>query len=194
MNLHALVLIALMIPAVGYAQGTEIPPAQVKQLADDLARIQQLLFNAQQQHFRAMSGGSNIAGWNNPAFVTVTGKFAFARSGASEKADRVADLRSGQKYRVIDKASDWYAVELPTAAASGIKAGWVSASNVVPEAGVIESFQQDNYAQDIYDAIIKEIAQFKRKYDNNRYVAATGFSVTLQLPLPSVSVSFEFKK
>ncbi len=101
---------------------------------------------------------------------------------------------AGQMFKVVDKASDWYAVKLETPR-NGVEAAWVNAADVTPNFRLLGSATERNagVADRLYEQIMESVKKMKDKYDKNTYVSVSGFSVNMGVP-PSVTVSFEFKK
>ena len=153
----------------------------------------------------AASAEFSVAYWGNvyapkgQAYLEVTTP-ALLYKGADVNAGSFQMVAEGEKFKFVDKVSDWYAVALEQPM-EGFSSGWVQAAQVVPvlEAGEfnVTSFEgQSDPPQGVSDALYKQIVDsvstFREKYEENRHIAITGFSVDIGIP-PGVSVQFAFK-
>lgn len=159
-------------------------------IADDLATLQKEIQTAS-----ASAEAQQIAaGTRAIQFVTITKDNAALKYGADENASSYSKASAGQTFKVLDKANDWYAVQLEKPA-KGIDSAWVNAADVAPKFQYIGNTQakDSSVADKLYQQIMESVKKVKDKYDKNPYVSVSGFSVDVGIP-PSVSVSFEFNK
>lgn len=175
----------LLVHAAAFSQSQPVPPAVMSELADDLSKIQ-----AQVEASRLVSSMSSRV--LNPAVTLVeTTTPTIIRSGASPTASTIGRATTGQKFEILDKSADWYAVRL-SGSSSTLQAGWLPASDVVP-ISTAPAPNASTQALDQYRAILDSVNALRTKYRENPYVEIQGFDITIGAP-PSISVSFGFKK
>ncbi|MBM4334202.1 MAG: hypothetical protein FJ117_23830 [Deltaproteobacteria bacterium] len=113
-------------------------------------------------------------------------------SGADAKTRPVEIVMKGEKFKVIDKIENWYAVSL-SKPVKGMESGWLKATQVVPEISPISTTPPEKSISELmYEKIVASVKALKDGYANNPYVTVKGFNVNISVP-PSVSISFEFK-
>lgn len=171
----------LMFPSALLAQGLD---ATLTELARELASLQkevQAVSESTQQYVKYTTGFGN---------VRVTAPEAGVYAGAAATADLIRKLPAGENLRVVDKAGDWYAVEMSKQVGE-MKGGWVNAADVVPF-GTAMTEPSATPAEKAYDLVLEKVRRLKVKYDDNPYVRITGFNIDISLP-PALSIGFEFK-
>ena len=178
-----------------HAKQTKPLEENMSEVAKDLAS----LHNEIQAIYLAGTGGSEFENMNLcPVSVTITGKDPKIFKGADTNADIITIASMGQKFKVVDKVNDWYAVSLshPT---QGFDSGWVKASQVVAEPiswqfaqTVNKKIEKESLIDRMYKKIMDSVITFREKYEKNPYIKVSGFSVDISFP-PSVSIAFEFK-
>jgi hypothetical protein len=196
------VLVIVGFAEVGHCQS--VPPDVMKGLAKDLAGLQAELQAAQAQ---AQANASKGAGDS----VKVTATEAPVYSGADTKTPVLYKAAKDKSFAVWDKSGDWYAIDL-----DGKNAGWVAASDVVPQGKMIWNYNDmwapnKSTASDksvatssstttadasiyerVYDTMTSTASAIRDKYSNNKYIEVTGFVVNVGVP-PSVSMNFSFR-
>lgn len=188
-------LFAGLLPLQALAQAGEIPRPVLDGLAKDLAQLHQAVLEAQRKQMVYDLAARGFA--RAVSEIIVTRPSANIRAGADERAPVLLSAKKNQTFPVIDKAGEWYAVELPDKA-QGLSAGWVKADDAVPTIHTperITSGQQvkvRSLAEDIYRDLTERAVRFRDAYRDNAYISVTGFSVNVGIP-PSMSISFEFK-
>jgi hypothetical protein len=171
----------LLTATVAYGQQqAPIPDDVIQKLANDLARLHQAALQAQSQ-----------VQWSIPvpAEVEVTSETP-VKAGAHPSAKALLVARPGQRYAVVDKAGDWYAIQ-----AGPNTYGWVSAANVVPVAksgGTMLQSTPTPYIEQIYQTLTDGAVRLRDVYKGNPYVIVTGFSLQVGWS-PSVEITFVFK-
>ena len=135
----------------------------------------------------------------NQGFIEIT-KPAHLYKGADVSAEFFQSVAEGMQFQYVDKVSDWYAVALEEPI-EGFSTGWVQAAQAVPvwdpvKIEMIYAAGQSNRPKGVSDALYKRIVEsvssVREKYEENRHIAITGFSVDIGVP-PAVSIQFEFK-
>jgi hypothetical protein len=173
-----LILFAPLTDAQDYGSREET----YRDVANDLTKIQDLIDSAQKAPLEKI-----------PRQLVVTAEKAELRKGAMETTPKIAEASEGKLYSVIDKASNWYAVQLEEPIA-GQSVAWVSAASVAPMVFFDDiEYQIDSFTNGIYEKILNQINSFKDKYKNNPYVNVSGFSINIGTNI-SATVSFEFKE
>ena len=133
------------------------------------------------------------------AYIEITMP-AHIYKGADVSAGYIQSVTRGDKFRYVDKVSDWYAIAL-NKPIEGFHTGWVQAAQAVPvwffkEVGAIPtgapSDSSPPLSQVLYKKIVDSVSAVRANYAENPHIAVTGFSVDVGLP-PSVSVQFEFR-
>jgi hypothetical protein len=192
MKIKIFVLLALIIVAPAYAGEPKSFDAAMKELAGDLAKLHTEIQSAYQTEVVAM-GFPAVIDLYRPKFVSVTADKGTVYIGADAKAPIVQTVQKGQKFKVVDKVSDWYAVAFDQPV-HGMETGWVKAAQVVPQTYFpISTAPPDKSLTDrVYEKIVASVKAFRDRYETNPYVTVKGFSVDISVP-PSVSISFEFK-
>lgn len=202
---HLFVAIAAFAPLVSAAQSASIPKAVVDSIASDLADLQSAVVAAQSR--LDSSSSTNSFGASLPPTyrvpnvlgVEVTGAKPAVRAGASKGANKLLEPKRGEKFLVLDKADDWYAVKLPQPV-EGHMTGWVNASDVIVEkavdaslTGQVVATPSRAVAEDVFRMLTERAGRIRDAYKDNPYVSVSGFTVNVGVP-PSVGVNFEFKK
>jgi hypothetical protein len=187
---HWIVCLLFISTSCVAAEGSGGLDQTLRGVASDLAAMQKEIQSASsdakiQQEF---------AGPRGFQYVTITRDNASLQYGADKSATLYSKATAGQTFKVVDKASDWYAVKLETPG-KGIDAAWVNAADVTPNFRTLGSTTEKNanVTDRLYEQIMESVKKVKDKYDRNPYVSVSGFSVNVGIP-PSVTVSFEFKK
>jgi len=181
-----------MFPLIVAAQSGEIPKAAIDELANDMARLQKAVLDAQaKQAATEAQANTNLPGEfrvTEKEKVTVTAP-TFLYKGAGNKAGTIVKVSEGENFPVVDRTSDWYAVELKEPV-NGLNVGWIPATAVVLtlKRSNVQTTPADN---GIFNTLAAEAAQLKRKYENNPYFKVTGF--TFNTTPPGLSINFEFK-
>ncbi|MDE2822322.1 MAG: hypothetical protein OXK79_02310 [Chloroflexota bacterium] len=120
--------------------------------------------------------------------------------GADVTAGSFYSAAQGDKFRFLDKVTDWYAVALDKPI-EGFSSGWVKAAQAVPVvesgalalvAGGTPSGSPPVQSDALYNRIVESVSSVREKYADNPYIAITGFSVDIGLA-PAVSIQFAFK-
>lgn len=180
-------------------QHKETRPEKVKKILENVATDLSDLHDEIQTIYLASSDiteNENII--SCPVSVEITGSDAKIFKGADLSADIVFTAQKGQDFKVVDKINDWYAISLGKPV-SGINAGWVNASQVVPVPtssfySLINKYtnKQSSVTDRMYREIMNSVIGFRDKYKNNPYIKVNGFSIDIGIP-PSLSLDFEFK-
>jgi len=172
-------------------QPSAIPEQSLHELSTDLATIQQNIMKAWQAEQRAQP--EFTTGWYSPGKVQVTAPKAPVMSGAAPDSKTLAYVDIGSKLTTTDKVGSYYAVSNPQGGEWAN--GWISAGDVVPtDSGGGSSLipSVSDIASQLFDSLTQQLDALKAKYDSNKYVRVTGFSITLGIP-PSATVNFVFK-
>ena len=169
---------------VAYAQQSAVPPETLRELSADLADIQRAMAKAYQSEQLPTA----------PTTVKVTSDNATVLSGANSTAKPLGFVGNGTNLKILDKVGEYYAVQ--GTGAEKWTSGWIKADNVVPtSAGFIPAFPpptSPGVLDQIFDEAMAKLEALKVKYDKNKYVRVSGFSITLGIP-PSATVDFELK-
>lgn len=192
MKIKIFLLLVLIISAPAYADEPKSFDAAMTELAGDLAKLHAEIQSAYQTEIMAM-GGPDVIGMYRPRFVNVTADKGTVYTGADAKAAIIQTVQKGQKFKIIDKVTDWYAVAFDQPV-HGMDTGWVKAAQVVPQTYFpVSTVPPDkSFTDRIYEKIVASVKVFRDTYEKNPYVRVKGFSVDISVP-PSVSISFEFK-
>lgn len=179
-----LMIFVLAVPVDALGKDQEVPQQLYNELSSDLSSLHNEVIEAQR---RQQTADAQL--WLLEK-LKVSKEGAPIHVGASDNAKTLTKASVGETFRVIDKAEDWYAVQLnsPT---SEYTAGWIRAADTVPL--VPSKPQALPQTEDIYDKLLKRVNAIKERYNDNQYITVTGFSVDIGIS-PSVSISFEFKK
>lgn len=174
----------LLIVWVGaaYAEEPKNLEAAMSDLANDLADLQ--------KDVELVSQKSAADSFATLRRVKITGKSVPVYKGAADFSGILTKLPEGKVLPVVDKAGEWYAVDLEKTN-TGYASGWVNASSVVPETYSVQT-KTTSLTDIAYQKVMDKVKELKEKYQNNPYVRVTGFSVDVASP-PAVSISFEFK-
>lgn len=192
MKIKIFLLLVLIITTPAYAGEPKSFDAAMKELAGDLAKLHAEIQSIYQTEVMAM-GVPAVIDLYRPRFVSVTADKGTIYTGADAKAAILQTVQKGQKLKVIDKVSDWYAVAFDQPV-HGMDTGWVKAAQVVPQTyfPISTAPPDKSFTERMYDKIVASIKVFRDIYETNPYVRVKGFSVDISVP-PSVSISFEFK-
>jgi hypothetical protein len=189
----ALVLfVALSAPNVSLAQQSttstahseSIPADVMNKLDNDLAKFQA----DTQMSSRQITASSPIG-----KTIEVTSDFASVLGGAKLSAPKEFAAKKGDKFLVLDKVNDFYAV-----AADNGKTGWITAGDVKPDfvkLGAVEddTTQEENSVTTIlFQALTEDAVRFRDSYKDNKYLHVSGFTVHTGVP-PAVDLSFSFR-
>jgi hypothetical protein len=160
-------------PTASAAESESIPADVRNKLDDDLAKFQADI-EASSRQIRASSPAEKN--------VEVTSDFASVLSGAKLSASKEFDAKKGDKFLVLDKVNDFYAV-----AADNGKTGWITAGDVKPD------FVQDiDVMTRLFRALTDDAVRFRDSYKDNKYLYVSGFTVHTGFP-PAVDLSFSFR-
>lgn len=182
--LCAFCLALVVVPA----SAAESRQDSLKELSQDLAGLQLVIEQAKtrQDDMRFLS---SISGGT----VAVTAPNTFLHAGAGENTTQLTKAKIGEKFRIIDKAGEWYAVGLEKPY-KGVDSAWVKARDVVPAFRPVSSpSSTENMTEVIFNTINEQVNRLRDKYKSNPYFIIKGFSVSLGTNI-SVSVAFEFKQ
>src|ERR1700733_10668945 len=189
----ALVLfVALSVPNVSLAQqptkstaqSDSIPFDVINTLDNDLAKFQADI----QSSFRQITASSPIG-----KKIEVTSDFASVLGGAKPSAPKEFAAKKGDKFLVLDKANDFYAV-----AADNGKTGWIMAGDVKPDFVKIEGVEDNTTQQDddvqirLFQTLTEDAERFRDAYKDNKYLHVSGFTIHTGVP-PAVDLSFSFR-
>lgn len=159
--------------------------ATMDQLAEDLAGLQvELESSTRRAEIATFMQDTGIYG------VTLTSEDAAIYKGADTRSEVLTQLPEGRTLPVIDKFDGWYAVEIGDKNEK-YRAGWVQASDVVPNR-IVGLAAMAPRTPDMYHDTMDRVKQLQQKYSDNPYVRISGFSVEIGIP-PTVSITFEFK-
>lgn len=186
-GLMSLFAAGMFLPLVSFAQDASIPKPVIDSIAKDLATLQATVVEGQARLNAAQA--SSATGWNIDSVKATASKPAL-RLGATETANQLSTATPGEKFKVLDKTGDWYAVKLARPV-EGYTAAWVKASDVVPYVEIQP--KAETIAEDLFRKLTEQASKIKDSYRNNPYVSVTGFTVNVGIS-PSVGVNFEFKK
>lgn len=189
----------IVFPALAVGQEGAVPTAVIGDLAKDLAELQRAVQLAQQRQVLEPRLGA-VGGYTEvplyPSEITVTGRKTTLRAGASTAAPSLLVVDQGQQFRVVDKASNWYAVELPSEV-RGYRSAWIQAADAVPAvwqgSGMAVGLPLPSSAELLFQELAGRAAKLRDSYDSNPYIGISGFVVNVGVP-PSLSINFEFRK
>jgi hypothetical protein len=160
-------------------------PLDVKnKLDDDLTKFQADI----QTSSRQITASSPIG-----KKVEVTSDFASVLSGAKPSASKEFEARKGDKFLVLDKVNDLYAV-----AANNGKTGWIAAGDVKPDylkIGAVEEHptqEDDDVSIKLFQTLTEDAVRFRDSYKDNKYLYVSGFTVHTGVP-PAVDLTFSFR-
>jgi hypothetical protein len=171
-------------PTKNTAQSESIPADVMNKLDNDLAKFQADI----QSSFRQTTAWSPIG-----KKIEVTSDFASVLGGAKLSAPKEFAAKKGDKFLVLDKANDFYAV-----AADDGKTGWITVGDVKPDfvkLGVVEenTTQQDHdVTTRLFQTLTEDAVRFRDAYKDNKYLHVSGFTVHTGAP-PAVDLSFSFR-
>jgi len=184
--------VALFTPNVSFAQqpltsavhSDSIPADVMNKLDTDLAKFQADI----QSSFRQITASSPIG-----KKIEVTSDFASVLGGAKLSAPKEFAAKKGDKFLVLDKANDFYAV-----AADNGKTGWIMAGDVKPDFVKIEGVEDNTTQQDddvqirLFQTLTEDAERFRDAYKDNKYLHVSGFTIHTGVP-PAVDLSFSFR-
>jgi hypothetical protein len=185
----AIVAVVVLLSLTGCAQLTPqadrpIPQETLDRLALDLTHLQSALVEAQAQ--AAPEG--QFARMVEEVQATSPAVF---KAGADERAPSLGRATVGDKFRVLDKVGEWYAVD--AAKGDNIKGvGWINAEAVVPVKTAAAGGVVMSGAQRAFRELSERAAKMKQDYASNPYLRVQGFSINIGIP-PSLQMNFEFK-
>ncbi|PYS29756.1 MAG: hypothetical protein DMG11_07910 [Acidobacteria bacterium] len=176
------IIVFFLTTAVVQAQ-QPIPKEVLEGVADDLAALDRLIEEGQKTQ--------ESPPWNlGPNWVKVTGDKVPARVGGSSNARIAWNADTGEMFRVVDKVTDWYAVERPGRGPQQV--AWMPASSVVPSPYPQGTQSAPSRTTELYNTLTTYVTTMRDKYKDNPYLFIGGFSVHVGVP-PSVTVNFTFK-
>jgi hypothetical protein len=184
--------VALSAPNVSFAQqpltsavhSDSIPADVMNKLDTDLAKFQADI----QSSFRQITASSPIG-----KKIEVTSDFASVLGGAKLSAPKEFAAKKGDKFLVLDKANDFYAV-----AADNGKTGWITAGDVKPDFVKLEGVEDNTTQQDddvqirLFQTLTEDAERFRDAYKDNKYLHVSGFTIHTGVP-PTVDLSFSFR-
>ena len=184
--------VALSAPNVGLAQqlttstaqSESIPADVMNKLDNDLAKFQADI----QSSFRQTTASSPVG-----KKIEVTSDFANVLGGAKLSAPKEFAAKKGDKFLVLDKANDFYAV-----AADNGKTGWITVGDVKPDFVKPGAVDDNNTQQDhdvttsLFHTLTEDAVRFREAYKDNKYLHVSGFTVHTGVP-PAVDLSFSFR-
>jgi hypothetical protein len=180
----------IAVPSASWSQASDEASAR-KELAADLAELQQLLLQANAAQTVGMS--DPLAPYKSGFDFRVTAPSSFVKAGASDNAASITKLAKGTNLMVVDKVDDWYAVrpKMGAGTAGHFDFGWMKASDGVP---VYVDMPQTSrqQARDLFDKLVEKASEYRDKYANSEHYNVSGFALTLGIP-PSMSINVEFK-
>lgn len=183
MRKTALTILLVLAASSASAEKNADLSSTMSGLAGDLASLQADIEAASHDRQAWAYSGSGIT------HVRLTQTQAPIYKGADKASGVLTKLPEGKTLPVVDKAGEWYAVQLDNGP-DNYKAGWIQSGAVVPETFSLASLQ--TRAADSYQRMMDRVQGLKEKYSSNPYVRITGFSVDITVP-PAVSIAFEFK-
>jgi hypothetical protein len=171
-------------PTTSTAQSESIPADVMNKLDNDLAKFQAEI----QSSFRQTTESSPVG-----KKIEVTSDFASVLGGAKLSAPKEFAAKKGDKFLVLDKANDFYAV-----AADNGKTGWITAGDVKPDfvkPGAVEdntTEQDHDVTTTLFQTLTEDAVRFRDSYKDNKYLHVSGFTVHTGVP-PAVDLSFSFR-
>jgi len=203
MRLIPFIIILPIIISISYAQPTAQQQEQqqeeekargdtLRNLARDLAILHNIL-----------QAEDTPRGWG-----IMTTRRTPVRAGASENAPVLFQADERQRYDVLDKVGDWYAITThhELVGSTPIRSGWLhaSAALLTPTESYmvgpnIRAFSGGDWASWTQDYILKKIQEgieyasdIRERYKTDSYISIDGFSATVGV-LPAITINFKFK-
>ena len=171
-------------PTTSTAQSEDIPADVMNKLDNDLAKFQADI----QSSFRQTTASSPVG-----KKIEVTSDFASVLGGAKLSAPKEFAAKKGDKFLVLDKANDFYAV-----AADNGKTGWITVGDVKPDFAKLGAVDDNTTQQDhdvttrLFHTLTEDALRFRDAYKDNKYLHVSGFTVHTGVP-PAVDLSFSFR-
>ena len=171
-------------PPTSTAQSESLPADVMNKLDNDLAKFQADI----QSSSRKITASSPVG-----KKIEVTSDFVSVLGGAKLSAPKEFAAKKGDKFLVLDKVNDFYAI-----AADNGKTGWITAGDVKPDfvkLGVVEddtTQEENNVTTRLFQTLTEDAVRFRDLYKDNKYLHVSGFTVHTGVP-PAVDLSFSFR-
>jgi hypothetical protein len=174
------------------------------QIAEDLTELDEALSEVIREQSLSRDHAPRLLD-NVTVEAQITADAAALYADADPNAEIINTAKEGETFVVLDRVKDWYGIAPAITYTPGQGEAYFGA-NVISwvrerDVSIKATFHPENTLRPVqvaprltsYERLAQQAIAIKRRSDNNPYMRVTGFTVQLG-PLPSVSISFEFKE